>query len=296
LLPNQGAFNSCLLRGHCVLGRSTSRTFDRARSGDYFERYQEQAIRGVNIPANQLPVTGAGRRNRGLPRSSRRLCSELMIVEPRRCALALLAFVFGAVASADELGVCLVNAAREQIGVTLTYDPAYRRIDYPSGDIPLERGVCTDVLIRAYRILEMDLQSLVHEDMKAAWEQYPKFWGLSRPDTNIDHRRVPNLATFLKRHADTLPISTRPDAYAPGDIVTWRLSAGVPHIGVVSDRRAPSGAPLIIHNIGSGTVEEDILFRFAITGHYRHLPSNLQAVCAARRSEARSGVEGRPSR
>ena len=209
-----------------------------------------------------------------------------------KCVALLLGLVLGYAAQADELGVCLVDAAREQIGVTMLYDPAYRRIDYPNGDVAPERGVCTDVLIRAYRRLEIDLQSLVHEDMKASWEQYPNLWGLSRPDTNIDHRRVPNLATFLTHHGSVLPISTRPEDYGPGDIVTWRLPSGVPHIGVVSDRRASSGVPLIVHNIGGGTVEEDVLFRFVMTGHYRHLPRSLRATCAARRTAGRNSTAG----
>ncbi|HET6603568.1 MAG TPA: DUF1287 domain-containing protein, partial [Xanthomonadaceae bacterium] len=176
---------------------------------------------------------------------------------------------------------CLVEAARAQVGVTLHYDPAYRSIPYPDGDVPADRGVCTDVLVRAYRQLGHDLQALVHEDMRAAWDSYPRHWGLSRPDPNIDHRRVPNLAVFLSRHADVLPGGPDAQTYAAGDIVTWRLDSGVPHIGMVSDRTAPSGTPLVIHNIGRGTVEEDILFAFTITGHYRYLPPPAPGRCPA---------------
>lgn len=166
----------------------------------------------------------------------------------------------------------LVRAARQQVGITVRYDSAYRRIPYPNGDIPADQGVCSDVLIRAYRRLGVDLQVLVHEDMVRSWPAYPKLWGLSRPDANIDHRRVPNLAAFFKRHGQSLPVVHDPLGYRPGDIVTWRLPSGVPHIGLVSDRRSSSGRPLVIHNIGRGTLEEDILFLFTITGHHRYAP------------------------
>lgn len=166
----------------------------------------------------------------------------------------------------------LVGAARGQVGVTVIYDGSYTRLPYPGGDVPRERGVCTDVIVRAYRALGIDLQVLVHEDMVRAWSAYPRLWRLQAPDANIDHRRVPNLATFLARHGQTLPAVTDPRAYGPGDLVTWRLPSGVPHIGIVSDRRTPSGVPLAIHNIGAGAREEDVLFAFPITGHYRYVP------------------------
>lgn len=171
---------------------------------------------------------------------------------------------------ADDPGVRLVAAAREQIGVTIVYDPSYQRLDYPGGDIAIERGVCTDVLVRAYRRLGVDLQVLVHEDMAAAFGVYPQLWNLSRPDPNIDHRRVPNLATFFARHGEALGASRRAQDYAPGDIVTWRLASGVPHIGIVSDRTSEAGVPLVIHNIGRGTLEEDVLFAYEVTGRYRY--------------------------
>jgi uncharacterized protein YijF (DUF1287 family) len=168
--------------------------------------------------------------------------------------------------------VTLLDAAAAQIGVTLYYDPAYTRIAYPGGDVPTERGVCTDVVIRAYRGIGVDLQQRVHEDMRAAWAAYPKLWGLRSTDRNIDHRRVPNLATFFARHGRTLPVSqTDASIYAPGDIVTWRLASGVPHIGLVSAQRR-DGRPLIVHNIGAGTQREDMLFDYVITGHYRYEP------------------------
>jgi hypothetical protein len=163
----------------------------------------------------------------------------------------------------------LVTAAREQVGVTLSYDPAYRRLSYPNGDVPLNTGVCTDVVIRALRQQGLDLQQAVHQDMRANFRLYPKNWGLSRPDSNIDHRRVPNLMTWFKRQGWALPLGQDAERYRPGDIVTWDLGGGLTHIGIISDRQAGSGVPLVLHNIGRGTQEEDILFRFKITGHYR---------------------------
>lgn len=167
----------------------------------------------------------------------------------------------------------LVAAARAQVGVTVRYDPAYVRLSFPGGDLPPDRGVCTDVVVRAYRALGVDLQVLVHRDMRAAWEAYPRTWGLKGPDPNIDHRRVPNLATFLRRQGAALPVTGSAGDYRPGDLVTWRLLSGVPHIGLVSDRRGPSGRPLVLHNIGMGAKEEDILFANAVTGHFRWTPA-----------------------
>lgn len=169
----------------------------------------------------------------------------------------------------------LVAAAVERTRHRVSYDGSYRRIAYPGGDVPDNIGVCTDVVIRAYRAgLGIDLQREVHEDMKKAFVKYPKIWGLSRPDTNIDHRRVPNLETFLARHGQALPVTDNPDDYKPGDLVTWRLNgSGLPHIGVVTDRRALfSGNPLIAHNIGWGPKLDDMLFDYPINGHYRYLP------------------------
>lgn len=163
----------------------------------------------------------------------------------------------------------LVQDARSQIGVTLGYDPAYRRLSYPLGDVPLNTGVCTDVVIRALRQQGLDLQQAVHEDMRANFAVYPKNWGLKRPDHNIDHRRVPNLMAWFKRQGWSQRLSQDASSYRAGDIVTWDLGGGLTHIGIVSDRQASSGAPLVLHNIGRGTQEEDILFAFKITGHYR---------------------------
>ena len=165
----------------------------------------------------------------------------------------------------------LVSAARAQTLSAVVYDGSYARIAYPMGDVPRNRGVCTDVVIRAYRAIGIDLQVLVHEDMLANFDRYPPLWGLRRPDTNIDHRRVPNLQRFLE-HADAKVESTgSPTAYLPGDLVTWMLPGNLPHIGIVSDRVEPgTNRPLMIHNIGAGPVEDDILLNYAITGHYRY--------------------------
>jgi uncharacterized protein len=150
------------------------------------------------------------------------------------------------------------------------YDPAYVRLSYPNGDVPADRGVCTDVIIRAYRKLGIDLQKEVHEDMKANFGLYPNMWGLSRPDRNIDHRRVPNLMTFFSRHGVVKPISTRANDYKPGNIVTWDLGRGLTHIGIVSNKKSPDGQRyLIVHNIGAGQVLEDCLFSYKIIGHYQ---------------------------
>jgi uncharacterized protein YijF (DUF1287 family) len=166
--------------------------------------------------------------------------------------------------------LALVSAARRQIGVTVSYDPAYTRIPYPGGDVPESRGVCTDVVIRALRTQRIDLQQRVHEDMRADFAMYPQKWGLRGPDRNIDHRRVPNLQTWFARQGWSLPITSRAADYRAGDLVTWMLPGNLPHIGIVSDRKTMLAAtPLIIHNIGRGTREEDILFDYKITGHYR---------------------------
>lgn len=163
----------------------------------------------------------------------------------------------------------LPEAARQQIGVTVEYDPAYVSLDYPGGDVPRERGVCTDVVIRALRLLGLDLQQAVHEDMAAHFAAYPKLWGLKHPDKNIDHRRVPNLQTYFTRRGWSLPLTQERADYRAGDLVTCLVADTLPHIMVVSDRRAEDGTPLIIHNIGRGTQEEDVLFAFPLTGHYR---------------------------
>jgi uncharacterized protein YijF (DUF1287 family) len=171
---------------------------------------------------------------------------------------------------AEKEGQRCVEAARKQIGVTLFYDPAYATLSYPGGDVSSERGVCTDVVIRAVRVgLALDLQKLVHEDMRANFAAYPKQWGLSKPDKNIDHRRVPNLQTWFKRKGFAQPLSQNPVDFQPGDFVTCTVPPHLPHIMIVSDRKTADGRPLVIHNIGGGAREEDRLFEFPHTGHYR---------------------------
>ena len=183
-------------------------------------------------------------------------------------AIVILSSVLVFSARADHVPV--VTAARSQIGVTTGYDPAYRKLDYPGGDVPESTGVCCDVVIRALRKShELDLQKLVHEDMKANFAAYPKNWGLKKTDRNIDHRRVPNLQTFFKRKGWSLPVTQQAADYQPGDLVTCTLPGNLPHIMVVSDRKSTAGVPLVIHNIGSGAKEEDRLFDFTLTGHYR---------------------------
>ncbi len=160
----------------------------------------------------------------------------------------------------------LVTDARQQIGRTLYYDPAYTALKYPLGDVPLVKGVCTDVIIRALRLQGIDLQQRIHEDMKKNFSAYPKKWGLKTTDRNIDHRRVPNIMTYFKRQNYTV----QNQQYLAGDIVTWDLGKGLVHIGILSDRKAGgSNTPLVIHNIGQGTQENNILHQFKIIGHYR---------------------------
>lgn len=171
----------------------------------------------------------------------------------------------------------LVAAAIERTQHTVVYDPAYVQLDYPGGDVPAGTGVCTDVLVRAYRTLGIDLQKLVHEDMAAAFGEYPNNWGLTKPDANIDHRRVPNLQKFFTRHGETRPKTTDAADYQPGDVVTWNVGRNrkhVDHIGVVSNvLNAEQTRYQIVHNIGAGPVLADVLFDWTITGHYRYLPT-----------------------
>jgi uncharacterized protein YijF (DUF1287 family) len=151
------------------------------------------------------------------------------------------------------------------------YDPTYFKLNYPNGDVPQHKGVCTDVVIRAYRKIGIDLQKEVHEDMKLNFSKYPKNWGLFKPDKNIDHRRVPNLMTFFTRHGTKKTITTNSKDYLPGDIVCWNLGGSVTHIGIVVKKKSASGQRhLIVHNIGGGQVIEDCLFNFKIIGHYSY--------------------------
>ncbi|MFT3739498.1 MAG: DUF1287 domain-containing protein [Breznakibacter sp.] len=165
----------------------------------------------------------------------------------------------------------LADSALVLVHQKVQYDPSYFRIAYPNGDVPADKGVCTDVVIRAYRKLGIDLQRKVHEDMRANFGVYPKKWGLTKPDSNIDHRRVPNLMVFFARYGTEFPVSGRPNDYFPGDVVCWDLGSGITHIGIVVNARSADGhRHLIVHNIGAGQVTEDCLFGFKIIGHYRY--------------------------
>jgi len=167
----------------------------------------------------------------------------------------------------------LVVAAVARTHHTVRYDPAYVRIPYPGGDVPADTGVCTDEIVRVYRAVGIDLQKEVHEDMEKSFSWYPhkRRWLSGHPDSNIDHRRVPNLIVFFSRKGETLAITERADDYSPGDLVTWDLGGNVPHIGIVVDQKSPtSGRYMIVHNIGRGPKIEDVLFSWKITGHYRY--------------------------
>lgn len=165
----------------------------------------------------------------------------------------------------------LVAAAIERTHHSVRYVSGYVRMGYPGGDVPPDTGVCTDEIIRSYRAVGVDLQKEVHEDMLRNFAAYPNRWGRTHPDSNIDHRRVPNLMVFFERKGETLPITARAEDYAPGDLVTWDLGRGVPHIGIVVDQKSRgSGRSMIVHNIGEGPKMEDVLFSWKITGHYRY--------------------------
>jgi len=166
----------------------------------------------------------------------------------------------------------LADSALSLTKQKVKYDPSYFSISYPNGDVPADKGVCTDVIIRTYRKMGIDLQKEVHEDMKANFGKYPQKWGLSKPDKNIDHRRVPNLMTFFARHGTVKKISQDANDYLPGDIVCWNLGGAVTHIGIVINQKSADGRRhLIVHNIGGGQVVEDCLFSFTIIGHYTYI-------------------------
>lgn len=181
-------------------------------------------------------------------------------------ALAL-ANPMGAEPASPQVRRSLARAAAQQVGVTLLYDPAYVRLAYPNGDLPLERGVCADVIVRAFRRIGVDLQLEIHEDMRRSFAAYPRNWGLAAPDRNIDHRRVPNLMKYFERQGKRVSPS---EPYEPGDVIAWRLPGGLHHIGIAAeDRVAGTGRPYMIHNIGAGARKEDVLYAFEILGHYR---------------------------
>ncbi len=194
-----------------------------------------------------------------------------------RVVLTLAVFIAATGAIAETLNPLaggLVAAALKQTSEAVRYDPAYFVIPYPGGDVPADRGVCTDVVIRAYRAAGIDLQVLVHEDMRAHFSRYPKLWGLQRTDRNIDHRRVPNLQTYFQRRGAALPVTDRPEDYLPGDLVAWDLNGrGLTHIGIVvpppGSNELTRGSSWIVHNIGSGPKHEERLCEWKILGHYR---------------------------
>lgn len=171
----------------------------------------------------------------------------------------------------DDFFVRLADSAAVLTKQNVKYDPSYYKISYPNGDVPADRGVCSDVIIRAYRKVGIDLQKEIHQDMKANFTAYPKFWGMKTTDTNIDHRRVPNLMKFFERKGIVCKISSEANDYSPGDIVCWNLTGGIKHIGIVSNKKSADRKRfLIVHNIGNGQVSEDCLFKFIIIGHYRY--------------------------
>ena len=199
----------------------------------------------------------------------------------RNWLLPVVLLLFSAAAAlADDFGDRLARAALERTRHRVTYDGSYYTIPYPNGDVPAQRGVCTDLVIRSYRTLGVDLQKAVHEDMARNFAAYPsrRIWGLSGPDPNIDHRRVPNLQVFFTRHGKALPVSDKGQAYRAGDLVTWMLPGNLPHIGIVAPHLSGDGKRrLMVHNIGAGPQLEDVLFRFPITGHYRYTPQGANA-------------------
>lgn len=188
--------------------------------------------------------------------------------------------IFSQSAVSSSFENALVNAAVERTKHDVRYDGAYLSIPYPNGDVPSDIGVCTDVIIRAYRAIGADLQRLVHEDMASHFSVYPstRIWGLKTTDRNIDHRRVPNLQVFFTRHGTQLPVTNNARDYKPGDIVSWMLPGNLPHIGIVTDRMSSSSDhPLIAHNIGAGPKLEDMLFDYKITGHYKYVPEKYNS-------------------
>ena len=172
----------------------------------------------------------------------------------------------------------LSQAAISIIDPSIDYDPAYFSIKYPNGDVPKNKGVCTDVIIRAYRKLNIDLQKEVHEDMIEHFSEYPNLqkWGMTKTDTNIDHRRVPNLEIFFERNGEKLPVTNNPKDYKTGEIVTWMINDKLPHIGIVTNQKSRDGKRnLIVHNVGGGQVLDDCLFDYKIVGHYRYWKDNV---------------------
>lgn len=187
--------------------------------------------------------------------------------------IAAAAALFGGAVRADGVGDAIAAAAIERTRHHVTYDAAYEQLAYPMGDVAADRGVCSDVVVRSLRQIGLDLQALIHEDMRSAFSVYPARWGLTAPDANIDHRRVPNIETFLTRKELKLSPSHDPADYKPGDIVAWNLKGArggfLAHVGIVTADIGPSGAPMVVHNIGAGPRKEDVLFAWPMTGRYR---------------------------
>jgi hypothetical protein len=192
-----------------------------------------------------------------------------MIFNRRTALVGLIAAPAAAHAQPADFGMRVALGAEARTRVREIYDPAYRAIGYPMGDVPDDRGVCADTVVRAFRAADVDLQALVHRDMAAAFSAYPKIWGLTRPDANIDHRRVPNLETFFTRKGASLGREIDVAALKPGDLVSWRIP--VPHIGVVSTQSARE-RPLMVHNVGAGSRLEDVLFAWPVQGWFRYAP------------------------
>lgn len=189
----------------------------------------------------------------------------------KKCSVIIFIVCYNFSFAQEDIFQKLVDASIKLTEQHVVYDPQYFKIAYPNGDVPASKGVCTDVVIRAYRKIGIDLQQKVHEDMKAYFENYPKLWGLSKPDANIDHRRVPNLMKFFDRHGKVLTTKKDVNEYKPGDIVAWSLGGGLVHIGIVINKKSSdSRRPLIVHNIGNGQEISDCLFSYPIIGHYRY--------------------------
>lgn len=188
-----------------------------------------------------------------------------------KTALMLLAFFLYSSTAEKDFYMRLSDAALGLTANKVCYDPKYFSIPYPNGDVPKGKGVCTDVVIRAYRKLSIDLQREVHEDMKKNFNRYPKIWKLKTTDSNIDHRRVPNLQVFFTRNGQKLAVTENAADYKTGDLVTWMINGKLPHIGIVTARKSKDGKRhLIVHNVGAGQVLEDCLFKYEITRHYRY--------------------------
>jgi uncharacterized protein len=222
------------------------------------DRLTTNTIRSILYLAITLPVVSCGQNQK---------TTSLISSSPAVSPTALIAIKSPKIQK-------IIDNAIEQTKVTNSYDPAYVKLAYPGGDVPLNTGVCTDVVIRAFRAIDIDFQKEVHEDMKKNFSIYPRNWGLNAPDTNIDHRRVPNLMVWLKRQGKSLPLSNNGKDFLPGDIVTWDLGGGQQHIGVVSNIPATGDRLAIIHNVSSGAKAEDVLLRWKMIGHYRYFANS----------------------